>query len=410
MPAEKAKAKKLNQSEFKLRALLDITNAINLNYSKAKLFELFEFILRNQLGIGSVVLFHRNENVWEYPLRYGTKGLEKKFDITNDLLHVQNITKIQSSSKEHLNQFEVVIPVHHKKTPLAYLLLGKMTGNGIFASSLMSHLTFIQAMTNIVIVAIENKRLVKESLKQERVNKELELASEMQNMLFPSESELPDDDEIQVSALYKPHHQVGGDYYDFFKLREHEYVFCLADVSGKGMPAALLMSNFQAHLRAILEFKPGLNELITELNERVMHSAKGEKFITLFVAIYNKKNRTLNYINAAHNPPLLKTKTEIYTLDTGCTGLGMFDKIPEIQEGLIDIPKDSVILCYTDGVTDQENDEDQPFEIENLKLFLNKNGNLSMQRLNQELINELDEYKGDTPHTDDIALLSCRFR
>lgn len=401
---------KLKQSEFKLQALLDITTAINDNFSKAKLFELFEYILRSQLGIGRVILFSKQNNEWKPALKYGTKGSEKSFNIQEDLLHVKNITSIHSSSKEHLHQFDVIIPVYHKKIPLAFLLLGNFNDKDTNDFNINKHLDFLQAMTNIISVAIENKRLANENLKQERINKELELASQMQNMLFPDEADLPDNEDLQVGAYYKPHQQVGGDYYDFFQLRDHEYALCLADVSGKGMPAALLMSNFQAHLRAILEFKPGLQELIHELNERVMRNAKGEKFVTLFVAIYNSKRRTLNYINAAHNPPILKTKTDIYTLDTGCIGLGMFNKIPEIKESLIDIPKDTVLLCYTDGVTELENNNEEPFEIENLKSFLNKNGNLSMPRLNDELIKTLNTYKQDQDFADDVALLSCRFK
>jgi sigma-B regulation protein RsbU (phosphoserine phosphatase) len=413
MPNAQSRAyQKLKQSEFKLRALLDITNAINENYSKAKLFELFEFILRNQLGIGSVILFSKIHDKWTYALKYGTKGAEKSFDIDQDLMHIKSITSIESSAKEHLSQFEVVLPVYHKQEPLAFLLLGKIDGeeSSSASNSIIKHLTFLQAMANIISVAIENKRLANESIEQERVNKELELASQMQNMLFPDNAELPDNDEIEVGAYYMPHQQVGGDYYDFFKIRAHEYAFCLADVSGKGMPAALLMSNFQAHLRSILEFTPGLTECIRELNKRVMHSAKGEKFITLFVAIYNSKNRTLNYVNAAHNPPLLKTKTDIYTLNTGCTGLGMFNAIPELKEGLIDIPKDSVLFCYTDGVTEVENNAEEQFEIENLQQFINDNGNLKMQRLNNELIKTLVEFKEDQDFVDDVALLACRFK
>jgi phosphoserine phosphatase RsbU/P len=394
-----------HQNEYKLKALLDITSAINENYSKNKLFELFEFILKNQLGLAKVILFIKIDNQWDSVLKFGTKGMEKKFDVSADLLHIKSITSIQSSSKEHVHAFDIAIPVYHKQNPLAFLLLGK--GENQTAEPI--DLDFILAMTNIISVAIENKRLAKENLKQELMNKELELASQMQTMLFPSSKELPNNEDIHVSALYKPHQQVGGDYYDFFKIREHEYAICLADVSGKGMPAALLMSNFQAHLRTILEFKPGLKELITELNKRVMHSAKGEKFITLFVGIYHAKKRTLNYINAAHNPPLLKNAENLYQLDAGCVGLGMFDEIPSIHEGLISVPKNSLLFCYTDGVTDLENEQNECFEVENLDSFINQNWQLNPQRFHEELLKTLENYKGNKPFTDDIALISCRF-
>jgi sigma-B regulation protein RsbU (phosphoserine phosphatase) len=113
-------------------------------------------------------------------------------------------------------------------------------------SPIIKHLNFIQTLTNIIIVAIENMRLFKESLRQESIKKELELASKMQNMLIPNPSILPRNEKIRMTAFYLPHMDVGGDYYDFIELGKHEFGFCISDVSGKGMSAAFLMSNFQA--------------------------------------------------------------------------------------------------------------------------------------------------------------------
>ena len=140
----------------------------------------------------------------------------------------------------------------------------------------------------------------------EGVEKELELASEMQSMLFPRK--LPNDEKMDVDALYQAQHQVGGDYYDFIRLNENEVAFCIADVSGKGVSAALLMANFQANLRALFKTTSSLNEIVTDLNRLVNENAKGEKFVTLFIAKYNYITRFLTYINAGHNPPILVYK------------------------------------------------------------------------------------------------------
>ena len=154
---------------------------------------------------------------------------------------------------------------------------------------------------------------------------------------------------------------MGGDYYDFIWLNANEFAFCVADVSGKGVPAALLMSNFQANLRVLLFYIPSLTELVKELNSKVMASAKGEKFITFFIAKYNLKTQTLTYVNAAHNPPLLASGNTISELKIGCTGLGMFDEIGLIEEGILSISPDSTILCYTDGLVELENEKSQNF-------------------------------------------------
>ena len=213
-------------------------------------------------------------------------------------------------------------------------------------------MNFIQTLSNIIIVAIENIRLFKESLRQEALRKELELASKMQNMLIPDQSTLPKNKKIHISTFYHPHSEVGGDYYDYLELGKDEIGFCISDVSGKGMSAALLMSNFQANLRALFTHEISLAALVEKLNERVMHAANGEKFITLFIGKFNFKTRELEYINAGHNHPILyqKNKKSIIHLNKGCVGIGMLDEIPMIRKGSITIEEYTKILCYTDGL------------------------------------------------------------
>lgn len=398
---------RLNFSEFKLNALLDITKAINDNEAVKKLYSRFEFILRNQLNIGKVILFSNNGNQWECVLKYGPVKHEKEFDVEQDILHIKEITMVESSAKDHLNHYDVVIPVYHKSLPLAYLLLGDMDEQAIKMSPIIKHLNFIQTLTNIIIVAIENKRLGKENIRQERMKKELELAKEMQSLLFPSF--LPDNQSMQAAAYYQPFQQVGGDYYDLVELNEDEVLFCVADVSGKGISAALLMSNFQANLRAMANYKNSLSDIVTELNKKVLSNAKGEKFITMFIAKYNSKTRLLTYINAAHNPPLLRNGNIYEQLSDGCTGLGMFDKIPAISEGKVYINRNAVLVCYTDGVVELENESNEPFGIERLKTLIESNRNDSVKELNKKIVAELDTYKASMPYVDDVELFSFRF-
>ncbi len=403
------KKRHLRLKEFKLNTLLEITKAINNNLSAKKLFGLYEYVVINQLEIGKVILFSNNGKSWECVLAHGVDGNEKRFAVERDLMHIKDITLIESSSKQHLNSFDVVIPVYHKSAPLAFLLLGDLDEQKINISPIIKHLPFIQVLTNIIIVAIENKRLAREHIRQAKVEKELELAHQMQSMLFPEK--LPDNSQLQIDAVYQPHQQVGGDYYDFIEMNENEVLFCVADVSGKGVSAALLMANFQANLRAMAAYKNSLVEIVFELNRKVMDNAKGEKFITLFIAKYNLKTRMLKYVNAAHNPPLLNNNNNnTLQLQTGSTGLGMFDKIPSIEQGEIKVEKNSILVCYTDGVIELENEKEEPFGMQKLKDMIENNSDKSMKELNKKISDSLAEYKGTMPYIDDIALFSVRFR
>lgn len=411
MPQSEAKISKLTSKlrlkDFKLTSLLEITKAINNNQPVDKLVEIYEYILREQLGITRLILFN-HESDWHCLLRYGVKGEARNVNVEIDLIHIKEITVIESSSKKHLNSFDIVIPVFHKDQPLAYLLIGDLDEDEIKISPAIKHMPFIQTLTNIIVVAIENKRLAREEIRQERVKRELEVASELQTLLFPKD--LPSNNRVDIAAKYLPHNEVGGDYYDFYQVNQDEFVFCVADVSGKGISAALLMSNFQANLRALLNYTQyTLYDIVEELNKRVMASAKGEKFITFFIAKYNMPERKLLYINCGHNPPVLSDGRNTRSLTVGCTGLGMFDNLPSIKEEVINVTPNSILACFTDGLVELENNDGEQFGDVRLEKLLMEHSELSMRKLNEHIFDELDRYREDQSYVDDTALLSCRF-
>ena len=397
---------RLRLKDFKLSSLLEITKGINHNFSVDKLLGIYEYILREQLGISKLSLFINDEG-WNCILKYGTNNRARKVKVESDLLHLKEITVIESSSKDYLHSFDIVIPVFHKDQPLAYLLIGDLNEEAVKISPTIKHMPFIQTLTNIIVVAIENKRLAKDIIQQERMKKELEVASEMQKMLFPDV--FPSDDRVEIAATYRTHAQVGGDYYDYIRLNKNEFVFCVADVSGKGVSAAILMSNFQANLRALLEYSDrSLVELVEELNKRVMESAQGEKFITLFIARYNTHTRKMISINAGHNHPVLTDGINVTTLTKGCTGLGMFDELPSIETEELEIDPNATIVCYTDGLVELENEENKEFGTERLVRLINNNYHLDMRNLNDLIFRELETFKGSRNYLDDTAVLSCR--
>ena len=391
--------------DLKLNTLLQITKAINNNTSTDKLLEIFREILETHLKIRKLLLFSESQSGWKCILKFGFNDEFNTINVERDLFPVKEMCTINLSEQTQIKSFEIIIPVFHKSKPLAYLLIGDLEDK-VEVSPAIKHLNFVQTITNIIVVAIENKKLAKKSILQAALKKEMEFASQMQSMLFPSI--LPNDAQLNAAAFYLPQQEVGGDYYDFIWLNANEFAFCVADVSGKGVPAALLMSNFQANLRVLLFYIPSLTELVKELNSKVMASAKGEKFITFFIAKYNLKTQTLTYVNAAHNPPLLASGNTISELKIGCTGLGMFDEIGLIEEGILSISPDSTILCYTDGLVELENEKSQNFGLDALKDIIKLNSKLDMNSLNNLIIETISNYKQSRPYFDDIALFSLK--
>ncbi|MGB0423279.1 MAG: PP2C family protein-serine/threonine phosphatase [Flavobacteriales bacterium] len=398
--------RKLDVKDFKLQAIQNIAKAINSNLASEELLNSYKTILQNPpLSIEKLLLFEK-QDVWRCMMQFGVEG--QIDEIAQNWFQDADEQMFFTTADGDEEQFDVLIPVHLENELIAYVIVGDVDDKARI-SPVIKHMNFIQTLTNLIIVAVKNRRMLEESLKQERVKKELELAAEMQAMLVPDT--LPSDTFFDVSAIYRPHQQVGGDYYDFIELNENEVMFCMADVSGKGVSAAFLMSNFQAYLMAIFKYKElSLEEAVTELNERVMHSAKGEKYITFFVARYNKTNRMLNYINCGHNPPLLMAPSkEVEWLKFGSVGLGMFEEIPNIQTGSVKVESNSVIVCYTDGLVEVENEQLEEYGTERLEELVKIQYHSTMAELNSKIIQELNVFRESMPFVDDTAVLSCRF-
>lgn len=397
----------IKNKDFKLNSLLEITTAINSNQGVDQLIKIYEFILKEQLGFQKFILFN-NQDEWNCLLKVGFKGKIKEIDVKRDLYRFKEITVIESSHSKLLMEFDVVVPVFHKERPLAYLLFSGIIKDRLKLTDALTNMSFVQTLTNIIVVAIENQRMAKQSIIQERIKKELEVASEMQKLLFPSD--LPSNRRMDISAKYTPRHEVGGDYYDFIPLGDEEYMICIADVSGKGIGAAMLMANFQATIRTLFNYQRFEMEfLMEELNKKVMRSAKGEKFITFFIAHYNANTRELKYVNAGHNHPFITNGRKVDMLSEGCIGLGMLDELPFIHVGKRILKPNTTIVLYTDGVVELENEKEEFFGIDRLVKMVHSFYPLKMEDMNNLIFSKLDEWRGDLSLVDDTAIFCCRF-
>ncbi len=398
--------KQLDRKELELNALLEITQAINSNVPEASLFKIFNFMLRSNLNIRKLALYVFDER-WTCQVHYGTKANFSKISLDDRFHLIRQVHRLTEFEQEcEFHEFDMVIPVAHQTNTLAVVFVGGLDPN----SGNNDHddgIRFIQALSNIIIVAIENKKLARKQLEQEAFRKELEIASDVQQFLFPDK--LPDTEHLRMEASYLPHDLVGGDYYDYIPINKNQFLLCVADVSGKGIPAALMMSNFQASLRTLLRQMPNLSEIVEALNYQVLENTKGEKFITFFGAIYDVNLKTLVYVNAGHNPPILwDRKNGIRLLEDGSTVLGAMHPLPFLKEGFITDLDDFLLFCYTDGLTETINEKDEEFGSEALIRYFEANHHKDLSTIHQDLIVGLDGFKGLNNYRDDITMLSCR--
>lgn len=394
--------------ELELNALLEITQAINNNLPEVSLYKIYGFTLRANLQIKKLALYVKDED-WVCKVNYGTNLNFISITLDDSFLDFREIQFIgQASNTPGFKEFDMVVPVMHKNNVLAFIFVGGLLDSAKEDRS-EPDTSFIQTLSNIILVAIENKRLARQQLEQEALRKELEIARGVQQMLFPKN--LPQRDDLKVYALYLPHQNVGGDYYDYIEINEHQFLLCIADVSGKGVPAAILMSNFQAALRTMIRHSTNLKEIITELNHQTVRTARGENFITFFVAIIDNKKKELYYVNAGHNPPLiLIDDRKPKLLELGTTILGAFKPLPFLNVGRVHFQNRFFFFSYTDGLTETFNEQGEPFEIDRLKEVIVTHAELDLEKINGVLLQRLNEFRGKNTYTDDITLLSCKFQ
>lgn len=396
----------LKQIEF--QAALDLTIAINKNNPEKGLYLILEEYLLSRLGIGHFSLFFFEENEWKNSFSYGQviSGWRGISSLENQVM-VCRLEEVLVDLYRLNPHVEFAIPFHFD---------GKLRGIVLCSSPVLfsSQLTYealalLQTLLSLMAMALENQKLLAYRIRQESLRKEVEIARQVQRMLFPKE--LPDRQDLKMYTTYLPHMDVSGDYYDFILLPDDQFAICVADVSGKGMSAALLMSNFQACLRTLMMEKRELGEAIRMINTLVCQNSNQERFITAFVAVFDRKRGELTYVNAGHNPPcLIENDGTLINLGLGTTILGIFPQLPHLNIGKVEIKAEVLLCAYTDGLTEIESPTDEEYGTDRLEEYLIENRAEKLPILHQRLLNRLDNYAGHKGFNDDITLLTARIR
>ena len=393
--------KDINLKELQIKSLLTITQAINDNVNADDLFQMYRSFLSWEMGIKNLLLYIKGQNEWKCVAEINGEFRNDE-EILTAIEHIKRLFVVKPEESPQLADFDIIIPVYHKDFPIAYSLIGGIKDK----EDLYNKIQFITTITNIIAVAIENKRMFKQQLTQERLKKDMELAREVQKMLIPQE--IPISDRFQIDYVYQPHATIGGDYIDFIQFGESRFCACIADISGKGVSAALLMANFQAMLQSLIYQYRDLETFIYALNEAVYRITRSDRFITFFIAEFDTKKRTMRYINAGHFPPYLLNGDELVELKNGTTVIGAFEKLPMLNETTIKLNGEALLFCFTDGLADLKNDKNEYFDEEMIKAFILENKEISPQKFNQKLMEKASDHKGEKEYIDDIAILTCK--
>ena len=299
------------------------------------------------------------------------------------------------------------VPIAVDGVPKGILVVGdkeSRTGVGPFPES---DRRTLELLANQAAIALENAELHRQALEKERLEHEIELASEIQKQILPKE--VPDLPGFELAGWNRPARHVGGDYFDFLPMAEPGHLgLVVGDVSGKGVPAALLVSTLHSALHLLTERVPVSPELVARLNRHILASSASNKFITLFVAELDPATGVLTYVNAGHNPGVvLRADGGLERLGPGGLPLGLMANVSWRSERLELAPGD--LLClYSDGITEATAPGDEEFGIERLEALLAGQAGLPIERRLEQVAEAVSLFAAGQPQGDDQTVLLVR--
>ncbi len=301
----------------------------------------------------------------------------------------------------------VVVPVS-VKSGISGILFVRLEEGKTADSQTMG---LLRSVASQLALMVENSHLTDRIVEQERLRRELALASEVQKRLFPEKA--PDVRSAQLVGYCLPARGVGGDYYDFLRIGSDQLGVALADVAGKGIAAALVMSVVQASLRSVADDPAiSLSQATGKINRLLCASTGPNSYATFFYARLDENTRCLQYVNGGHNPPFLLRNHQsgmIEELTTGGMIVGMFP-FSKYEEGTVQLESGDVLLLFTDGVSEAHNPQEEEFGEDRLKEALKRYGHLYVDEMSTAILGELQKWMADAPQYDDLTFVLMKMR
>ncbi len=397
--------KLLELKRLEADTLLDLIRSVyNPDLKTIQICILVRNALKVQLGIKKQSFYYEIEGKWEEGICHGFDSLQP--DTALLLAKISAPVQLNSDNFPFLADtgMEFVIPVKVRGLTKACFLLAEFADS---EEELQNDIIFIETVGHILYSALYNRQLIRERFRQEAIKRELEVAETIQKQFLISD--FGKFTEFDVYAKNLAYHGVGGDYFDILKRGKNTTFVCIADVSGKGMSAALLMSNLQANLRALCAQYDYLPLIVTELNQNLYEMTKGEKFVTLFLAKIDFSSRKIHYINAGHNYPLFIRKNKVEYLESHCVFLGAFGVLNPPEETVLSYDLGDVLFMYTDGLTDQTNQKGVSFGEKRIETHLWDVKEQDAKSIVLSFVGQFTAFAEEAELVDDLTLLTIKF-
>jgi len=415
--------RKLDLQIQQMTSLFEMSKEFNTNFTDTdKIIKLLGYTLQGNYGIQDLLIFTKfNSDNFNILNKNNVTEL-KNIDL-QVLEEIKTPFIIEHNSKNKFlsflkkNNFKLLIPVLNKSNDVeSVICLGDRINKIPYSKN---DIAFLSSLVNISAISLDNTMLFNEFLEKQKMENEINLAKEIQDLLLPQY--IPELEGYEIAGKNKPALDIGGDYFDIIKIDENRITLIIADVSGKGLPASLLMSNIQSAIHSFFKLNGQKNfdiaEVTAKLNSIIYENTSSEKFITFFWGIIDKRDNSFLYSNAGHNPPILFRKSLLKkkssenqkiewfsTLNKGGLMLGIVDNF-QYESGKIYLEKDDFIILYTDGITEAKNADDDELGEEKLKEILINNAEASGTEIIDIILKEIDIFAGSNTQYDDETLI-----
>jgi sigma-B regulation protein RsbU (phosphoserine phosphatase) len=393
--------RQLDRKIQKLNTIFDISSELNMTLDREKIGSLLCFAVMGELLVNRCAVFTKENGNINILV---AKGVSSDFEICAEFPDITE-PQLLDDEDERFEQikkmgFAVLVPMSIQDQNKGLMAIGPKIFEGTFHEE---DLEFLKTLGNQAMASLENARLFEEAIEKQKMEEELNLAKKIQQGLLPSE--IPAPHGYELAALNIPSRQVGGDYFDIIKISEQLYGIAIADVSGKGAGAALLMANLQASLRALVNTQISISEMVLKINQLVYQNTDLDKFITFFYGQLDTKNNMFTYCNAGHNPPYhIKKDNKLHELSVGGLILGMMPDVV-FETASISLEQGDSIVMYTDGVTEALNDKEEEFGEERLENLIKKNSKFSSEQMLNKIVTDVQSFSENVSQYDDITLV-----
>jgi sigma-B regulation protein RsbU (phosphoserine phosphatase) len=395
---------KLDRKVQELHTLFELSKEFNATVDREPILRIFTFALLGQMLVRRFVFIHEVDA--GRPELLVTNGLGEVPDTAamSALLSVADTTRqVDDAMRREIpflevNRIEAVVRLTLQGES-AVLAVGKRATGEPFTES---DITFLSSLGNLALLSIQKTQLLQERIAKEKLEEELGLARTIQERLLPNP--LPSVDDLDMAAMNVPSQQVGGDYYDVIRRGDDLYL-AIADVTGKGIPASLLMANLQAMLHVLTPVAGGLGDVTGRINDIICRNTPSDKFISFFWARYGIGTGVLEYVNAGHNPPFVfRPDGEVAGLSEGGMLLGALPTFAPYIDGSFRLRDGDVVVMYTDGVTEALNEGDEEYGEDRLRDVVRLNLALDAAGIQAAIVQDVRCFTNDT-YSDDITIL-----